>query len=116
MYLSTQPASWSAADRIEIATAFPIASMLYQEGSGGRSNLAMVGTCCVYEPAYPMRRLLVGAYLVSGHPVAVDFEPGFVALVLGARLWASIFRFISERPSGQIRKLTSGRGDSLPLR
>jgi hypothetical protein len=28
--------------------------------------------------------LLVGVYLLSRHPVTVDFEPGFVALVLGA--------------------------------
>src|SRR5882724_10536663 len=28
--------------------------------------------------------LLVGVYLLSRHPVTVDFEPGFLALVLGA--------------------------------
>jgi hypothetical protein len=28
--------------------------------------------------------LLVGVYLLSRHPVRVDFEPGFLALVLGA--------------------------------
>jgi hypothetical protein len=27
---------------------------------------------------------LVGVYLLSRHPVTVDFEPGFLALVLGA--------------------------------
>jgi len=28
--------------------------------------------------------LLVGVYLLSRHPVTVDFEPGFLALVPGA--------------------------------
>jgi hypothetical protein len=28
--------------------------------------------------------LLVGVYLLSRHPVTVDFQPGFLALVLGA--------------------------------
>jgi len=27
---------------------------------------------------------LVGIYLLSRHPIAVDFKPGFLALVLGA--------------------------------
>src|SRR5882757_9765289 len=41
--------------------------------------------------------LLVGIYLLSRHPVTVDFEPGFLALVLGA---LAIGCFISERSGG----------------
>jgi len=40
--------------------------------------------------------LLAGLYLFSRHAVTVDFEPGFLALVLAPWLSASIFRFVSE--------------------
>ena len=49
---------------------------------------------------------LVGVYLLSRHPVTVDFEPGFLVLIVGALaigVYLSSFRKVS---AGQIRRLT----------
>jgi hypothetical protein len=48
--------------------------------------------------------LLVGVYLLSRHPVTVDFEPGFVALVFGG---LAIGTYLSLH-FGKVRRERSG--------